>query len=442
MPGRDDLTRTLLQGSAIAMLVTVAAQGLGFLLQMLLARWLGDVQFGFYSYAMAWLAVGLILGKAGYDTALVRFVAEYAATDDRASLSRVITHGRKFTFVAGTLMGLLGALVVWLMAPQPDALRNVLLLAALLLPIAVFSEVTAAVARGFKRVGVALAGDGVLRPTVVLLVIALVAAFQPARMSASIAIFAYILGTVGSIALTMTCLRRHLAAAESKFPKNPIGSPRAWNAVAFPTMLANGSLVLLYSLDILMLGWLADTTEAGYYSVASKIALLVLFAMNAAQAIAAPMLSAAFARTQLHEQRKVVRQMNVLAAVAAVPLSVGVMAFAAPLLSLLGEGYASAAGCLQLLALMQLLNVMTGSVGTILSMSGQQVLLVRLLVSGLAINAILNLILIPPFGAEGAAWSALIAHTAWNVVGAMLVWRRLGLDCTILAVFHARVASR
>jgi O-antigen/teichoic acid export membrane protein len=438
----DELTRALLRGSAIALIVTIAAQGVGFLLQLLLARWLGEVEFGYYSYAMAWLAVGLIAGKAGYDTALVRFVAEYEATNDVTRLGQVIAHGRHFTLKTSACVSLILVAAVLALAPEPTELRHVLLLVALLLPIAVYSEITAAVARGFRRVGVALAGDGVLRPAVVLIIMACVGAYWPAGMRASGATFAYILGTLGSIVLTTNLLRRYRGVPIASAGERSPASARGWNTVALPTMMANGSLVLLYSVDILMLGWLADTTESGYYNIASKIALLVLFAMNAAQAIAAPMLSAAFARGRQDDLRKVVGQMNLLAAVAAVPLSIGVIAFAGPLLGLLGTGYVSAAGCLQLLALMQLLNVFTGPVGTILSMSGNQALLVRLLGFGLVINALLNLALIPRFGAEGAAWSALIAHTAWNVAGVGLVWRRLQLDCTILSAFPARPLNR
>lgn len=424
------------------MLVTVVAQGVGFLLQMLLARWLGDVEFGYYSYAMAWLAVGLIIGKAGYDTALVRFVAQYEATQDGSSLRQVIAHGRRFTVRASAGIAVVAVIGVLLLAPEPVALRNVLLLVACLLPFAVFSEITAAIARGFKQVGVALAGDGVIRPLLVLLVMAVCASYWPAGMHAAGATLAYIVGTLGSIVLTMTFLHRRRFLPVAGDHECSTASVGQWNAVAFPTMVANGSLVLLYSVDILMLGWLATTTEAGYYSIASKIALLVLFAMNAAQAIAAPMLSAAFATGRKDELRNVIRQMNFLAVIAAVPLSVGVIWFARPLLELLGEGYASAASCLQLLAFMQLLNVLTGAVGTILSMSGHQSLLVRLLAFGLLVNAILNLVLIPRFGAHGAAWSALFAHTAWNVAGVVLIRRRLDLDCTILAALPMPRADR
>jgi len=438
----DELTRALLRGSAIALIVTVAAQGVGFLLQLLLARWLGDVEFGYYSYAMAWLAVGLIAGKAGYDTALVRFVAEYDATNDVTRLSQVIAHARRFTLTTSACVSLVLVAVVLALSPEPTELRRVLLFVAVLLPFAVYSEITAAVARGFRRVGAALAGDGVLRPVVVLTIMASVGAYWPAGMHASGATCAYILGTLGSIVLTTSLLRRHRGVQIARPGERSPSSARGWNTVALPTMVANGSLVLLYSVDILMLGWLANTTESGYYNIASKIALLVLFAMNAAQAIAAPMLSAAFATGRREDLCKVVGQMNLLAAVAAVPLSIGVMVFAGPLLGLLGAGYASAAGCLQLLALMQLLNVLTGSVGTILSMSGNQALLVRLLGFGLVLNALLNLVLIPRFGAEGAAWSALIAHTAWNVAGVALVRRRLRLDCTILAALPALPLNR
>src|SRR5688572_19392367 len=74
---RDRITTALLVGSVTALVLSSVGQLLTLGLQILFGRFLGTQEYGIYSYAMAWLGVGLILGKLGFDTALVRFVASY-----------------------------------------------------------------------------------------------------------------------------------------------------------------------------------------------------------------------------------------------------------------------------------------------------------------------------------------------------------------------------
>lgn len=399
---------------------------------MVLARLLGDVQFGYYSYAMAWLSVGLILGKLGYDTALIRFVAAYDAEAEPLRVRGVISHARRYTLLASSVIAAASLCAVW-QATVPSPLQTVLIATALLLPIAVFSEITASALRGFGFVGTALAGDGVVRPLVVLAVLVVAAVMAPAWRTAEYAMYAYLVGTIGSIALTMPQLSRAVPAVHGTAGGGAIGwsLERTWFSAALPMMFAKGFLVLLYTIDTLMLGWLADTTQAGYYSIASKIALLVLFAMNAVQSIATPMLAAAHASGTRREFAQVLRHMNLISVSVALPLAVLAAVGASWLLGLLGSGFESAAACLQVLAVMQAINVLTGPVGSVLSMTGHQQSLVGLIAFALCVNVLLNLAWIPGYGAVGAAFSALVSHTAWNLLGVVIVQKRLGVDCSV-----------
>jgi hypothetical protein len=48
------------------------------------------------------------------------------------------------------------------------------------------------------------------------------------------------------------------------------------------------------------------------------------------------------------------------------------------------------------------------------------------------VHVVLCVVLIPKYGLIGAAWSALAAHAAWNLAGAVIVWRITGVDCSVL----------
>jgi O-antigen/teichoic acid export membrane protein len=175
---------------------------------------------------------------------------------------------------------------------------------------------------------------------------------------------------------------------------------------------------------------MADTTTAGFYSVASRVAIVVLFVMNGAQMVVAPLLAAAAGSGQAGELRQIVRTLNGLSLLAAIPAALILIAAAGPILGLFGVEFREAAPALRLLAVAQLLNVLTGPTGMVLSMTGHERSLVRLLLAGLVLNVVLNVVWIPVYGAAGAALASLLSHLAWNLMAVVVVRARLGLDIT------------
>ncbi len=93
---------------------------------------------------------------------------------------------------------------------------------------------------------------------------------------------------------------------------------------------------------------------------------------------------------------------------------------------------------LAVLAIGQLINAGLGAVGFLLTMTGHERETARVLWQTTALNVVLNLALIPLFGAVGAAIASSTSLAIWNVVLARLAWRRLGLNTT---AFHFQAQS-
>jgi O-antigen/teichoic acid export membrane protein len=73
----------------------------------------------------------------------------------------------------------------------------------------------------------------------------------------------------------------------------------------------------------------------------------------------------------------------------------------------------------------QLINAAMGSVGYLLIMTGHGRDAAASLGVGVAVNIILNALLIPVWGIEGAAFSSAIGQIIWNGILAWRVWVRL-----------------
>lgn len=434
LPGLAGTNRStwepLLRGAVAVLGVMTIAQLLALSLQILFARLLGAAEFGVYSFVLAGLGLCLILAKVGLDTTLIRLVAEFAVRGDAGRLRGLVRFARTTGPVLGILVGL-SVLILVTSAGEPvdPALYRALVVGVWLLPLAAYSELTGAALRGLRRVGVALAGDGIVRPCVAGAGILVLGSAWPDAVTGSSALLVYLAGTVASLVVTSVILHRVLPKVP---PIADASDIRRYLRIATSLMLASGFLVAMYSLDTVMLGVLADTTTAGFYGLASRVAIVVLFAINAAQNVAAPMLAGATASGQPSELRSVVRTLNGLSILAAVPCSILLLVAAEPIMGMFGREFREAAPALRILVLSQLLNVFTGPTGLVLAMTGQDRSLAVLLFAGLALNALLNLLWIPAYGLVGAAASALVAHAAWNIAGVFLIRSRLAIDVTPL----------
>src|SRR4029077_15653497 len=68
--------------AGLALAIRVLASAIGYASLILLARWMGYSDYGYYNFAIAWMALLAYPATLGLPGAAVRFVAHYAAADD------------------------------------------------------------------------------------------------------------------------------------------------------------------------------------------------------------------------------------------------------------------------------------------------------------------------------------------------------------------------
>jgi O-antigen/teichoic acid export membrane protein len=104
-----------------------------------------------------------------------------------------------------------------------------------------------------------------------------------------------------------------------------------------------------------------------------------------------------------------------------------------------GSDYTQAYGVLSILIVGQLLNVMFGSVGMVLNMTGNQSYAARIAGMAAILNIVMNLIMIPNFGGEGAAVSTAVTLFIWNSLMYKSVKINTKLNPSILVILNQRL---
>ncbi|MCZ6598291.1 MAG: oligosaccharide flippase family protein, partial [Planctomycetota bacterium] len=193
----------LFSGAAIAFVLKVGGAGLAFLLQLVLARALGKELFSTYVVAIAWVGVLVLIGKAGMDSAALRFLPEYRAKGAPGAQSGFRTASRRWVSGASIGTALIGCAVVWLLSSRLGPTTSLTLYAAFAsVPILSLLQLHAGFLQAEKRIA---ASQGPLLcglPLVAIILVCIV--FHVLEGDRNPAVAALLYGSAALVALSVT----------------------------------------------------------------------------------------------------------------------------------------------------------------------------------------------------------------------------------------------
>ena len=238
-------------------------------------------------------------------------------------------------------------------------------------------------------------------------------------LSVNSAVGWWLAGQVIDAALLACYVQRRLAG----FGRPDFGLAR--RALHFGTRAHPGRVMLLgnYRLDQWMLGAIAGPRELGVYSVAVAWAEALWYLPTALAAVQRPDLVRAAKDQVVRVASRLFRATMLVTAVCAL-----VMVVAAPFLctTLFGEEFSDSVNMLRVLVIAAFGVGSVKLLGSALVTRGKPGLQSIAIGAGFVFSVALDILLIPPFGGQGAAFAAALAHTAAGIVVATMFFRALG----------------
>ena len=299
------------------------------------------------------------------------------------------------------------------------------MLAAPALPFIGAIALRAGVLAGAKRVVAAHVGELLVRPVTQLLLV--VVALIAGVLDASVAALAFTAAAVTGFA-AIHWLGRH-ASRGLPVGVAPARADSNWSRAWLPFVLLGAASGLNAQVGVLLLGLLASSDQVGAMQIADQGSRLVALSLTIVNMVIGPYVVRSWHDGDRRQLQILSRRSARVALLTALPLALPLVLFAGPVVGLVfGADYVAVAALpLAILAGAQLLNVACGSVGLLLTMSGHEHDALTGLAVGLVLNAAFALVLIPRFGATGAAMASAIGLVAWNLLLAIRVYRRIGL---------------
>lgn len=426
----DDTDRSQLQRDAmLAFSVRVLSAGILYLSQIVLARWMGDYEYGIYVSVWTWVLVLGGLSNLGLAPAMIRLLPEYREQAQLELLRGLLRDGRLLVFAAASLvagLGLIGLILFGSPLSKPYVWPAYLALVCV--PMITLSDTHDGIGRGGGWMAEALVPPYVLRP---LLILATMIVLHEIgwRIGADTAMGAAVIATWGCVALQYFLLRRRIADAVPAGRSRPDGN--LWLRISLPLLAIAGSELLLQNADVLIIGYYLAPDQGAIYFAAAKTMALVMFVHYAVGSAMAKRFSTLNARGDKAELRQFVRDAVHWTFWPSLSAALLILAFGKPLLWLFGPQFTSGYPIMFVLVAGFLGRAAMGPSEFLLNMLGEQKACAAVIMSTAAFNILLQTILVPRLGILGAAAATAIALVAGALSNTIVARRRLGIDIAI-----------
>ena len=391
-----------------SMIIQISFAGLAFLNASVLSNLLGAESYGAFANAMAWVTILTIPATFGFGILLLRDVAIFQSREEWGKLRGLLRYSTRFVLACSCLVTLLYILTAELLFTSPDkeTAKRVMQLSSPLIPLLAMAALKKSSLRALGRVYKALLPNMMLRPGLLLIGTLSVAYLSSMQFSAEHAMTINVIAASLSLTTAIVWLQRTLPI---EFKTSVIIPPEKSSAkTASEMMLYGGMQVALSQTDIIMLGMLVSVEQVGFYAVASRLAILLGYGMVAAEIILGPLIAKLTANNEQSKLQHLITK--TIRSVWALTIPAGLMVVLCRkwILEIFGPEFTAAQDILIILVAGRLIHVTLGPGALTLSMTGHQKQAACIIAFGAGINIVGNLILIPLYGAFGAAISSAV----------------------------------
>ena len=427
---RANALRLLHKGASLTLVVLVAGAGISILTHLFIARVIGQSEYGVYALMLSWTGVLAVVAQMGQDTSVVRFLPTYVARrqwSEARGLRRAIG---TWVFAAAVVVGGLGcAWVYGSRSAHSAAWSATFYIGFATLPLTTLLNQSSALLRALKHAAASSAYSSVVRRLVLVGVFG-IAVLAGAHASAPLAALAAAIAMLVALAASSWHLRCNWPA-EGKSPK-PRYTTRPW--LKMGGKLGTISIVIVASrwLDVLILGAMVQPALLGAYYAAVQIAALAWYGANAANVILAPMLAERYDAQDFAGMETVARRAAWYSFLVALACAVVFALVGRWALGLFGSGFEAGYVPMLILLLVYCVAGVLGDAPLLLSMTRYQLASSAFAAVGVAANCVVAILLIPKFGAIGAALGALSSQCVWRGLSLWFAQTRLHINPSIV----------
>jgi len=421
-----DLRHTFFTKLGGTFVIRVIALALGLVVQIVLARLLGTAGYGTFSLAFTIATLAGMIASFGFNQYLVREVASGVEGQRFGYVHGLLRFSFRFALllalVGGALLALLITLLQW---PAETGTRHAVLLALISVPIYALINQRQGALGGLHRVEQGQLPENLLRPLLFLAAIGCMFLWWRETIN-EVNVVLLNLGAL-FIAVTVGGLLMRGAIPKAVKTSAPEAHTRSWLLGAGAFLLISGMATIQSQTDIVMIGAIRDVEQVGLYTVPARLAGLITFLFFASNLVIAPMIARLWEQKDKAGLQQLVRRASRFVTLVTLPFALVLVVAPGFLLGFFGHEFKGGGDALVILTIGWFLNIALGPVTFLLSMTGHERLIARIVALSTLVNIALNAILIPTYGIEGAAVATGVSFLVWKITAMFMVRRKIGI---------------
>jgi len=434
---RELASGQIARASMMSVAITITGLGFGFGQAVLSARLLGATGYGRVLVPMAIVQIVGLLGLSGYAGLAVREIPARIATGDAGGLTAFVRHA--FLMVVGlsaaaTVLLVIVAVDTNLVGPE---YRETLEIGALIVVPFALIGLLRGLAQGFGRVAQAQAPSELIRPGVMFLPLAVIA-----LLGLPFGPLTYMWFSLGTALVSMLAAALWLWRSERARLSARAQSERARHFVAALPFLGLGLVDTLQGqINTLLLGTFASPHEAGVFQPIVRLTPVLTLPVMAAAMRFGPRIAELWQNRDIERIRWITRTFTWTTSLLTLGLALSIAVAGPWLMSIFGPEFRQSAPLLWYVAGAQVFNAACGPAGWLLAMSGRSGSTLAGQIAGLAVNAVVGVILIPLHGALGAAIALALGIIVWNVTTLAMATAHYRFNPSVLGFFFRQNGS-
>jgi len=442
----QNIPAKLLKTGTSLLVIQASGIAVSLALSIVLARGLGTQEFGIYSYALSIAALLAVPVQLGLPTVVVRDTARLKQAGEIRQMYRLWS----WTTLAVLVVSAFMIVPIWLLSPlifSQELTVTLLLMVFALVPLMSVGSLRAAALRGLGNVIQGQLPEMLFRPSLILVLVIGAIALGPRmglgtdgwQMQAQDAMLVNLVATALAFVAGLILLRRVAPATVAGTKAQSLH--REWMRAGMVLGIASSAMMVNRNLDMVMLGSLRSSTEVGVYKIAVTLATLSAIALNLLNLIVQPRIAQMYTAGEMNGIRRLVTSVSRIGFATGSVVALAFFVLGEWLIrAAFGANYATAQTALQILVLGQLANTFFGPVMMLLNMTSHEKIVMWSAMAAALGNIALNALLIPIYGATGAAIATATTLFAWNFLLNTQSLRKLGIDSSILGLHRKFIA--
>jgi O-antigen/teichoic acid export membrane protein len=416
------------KGSIIVYIGSLLSALLIFFGRLIIIRYWSQSDYGVFSLALVIMTIISFIATLGMKEGAIRSIAYTRGKKDYERIPELISSSVVLSIIASILLGVFVYLLSGFIAIDifnDSALIDPLKVFAIGIPFLTLIDILVSLFRGFNQVKPTVYFHYILINLLFPIFLFIVIIFDKSVINIY---YSYIASSIVVSISLLIYVYKYTTPSKVFSVKSALG-PTARKLVSFSLPLLGSSMLFMLVIwtDTLLLGVFRSSSEVGLYNAATPLAQFLSFPLISIGLIYMPVLSELYARGKMDEIRRNYSILTKWLSLTIFPFFLILFLFADTIVTFLfGQEYLFSANALRILSLGYMIHNLAGqNTSTLIGIGENQFIMYSSLVVA-TVNIVLNIILIPLMGIEGAAIATAIALFSTNIIKCLKIYSKIG----------------